>query len=434
LKKKDTIGLKPKPFKMEKEILQHVFSQAGSGFKNLRTKVLQSLGSIPVPDRKTEDYKYTPIAQSLLKNFSSLKSEPYDYSDSLKTIDFPIFDTYTLVLINGVFSEELSSIPASIEIKADFDENDIDKRFGTIAIPEKDYFVALNTIQFHQAISIHIPDSFRLEKPVSIINLTDSSQGKVLCSPRVLITLGRNSNANFYEFCYSTGKSSAFNNTVVEIFAENDSLGNYTLLQLNNDYSVAHHSSFIQQKANSLFNLVTITLGGAMIRNNPHFLLDDEHVESHLYGLYLLNKNQHADNHTVVDHRKANSYSNELYKGILKEKSTGVFNGKIFVRPDAQKTNAYQSNKNILLSDDATINTKPQLEIWADDVKCSHGCTTGQLDDEQIFYLRSRGIDKNTAISMVLHAFQNDILEKIPNPEVVNYLNDMINEKLGDIF
>lgn len=153
-----------------------------------------------------------------------------------------------------------------------------------------------------------------------------------------------------------------------------------------------------------------------------------------MYGLYLLHGETIADNHTVVDHRKPNSFSNELYKGVLEGNAKGIFNGKIFVRPQAQKTNAFQSNRNILLSDKATINTKPQLEIWADDVKCSHGCTTGQLDEEALFYLRSRGIEKNTARAMMLYAFAAEVLENIPNEKLKSFIDAMIGERLHKNF
>jgi Fe-S cluster assembly protein SufD len=166
------------------------------------------------------------------------------------------------------------------------------------------------------------------------------------------------------------------------------------------------------------------------VRNNFTLVVDGENCESHFHGLYLLHGNTLSDNHTVVDHQKPNSFSNELYKGIMDGHSKGVFNGKIFVRPHAQKTNAFQSNRNILLSDTATVNTKPQLEIWADDVKCSHGCTSGQLDDEALFYLQSRGIPAPTAKAMLLYAFALDVLAPVKNEVVRNYLDGLISDRL----
>jgi Fe-S cluster assembly protein SufD len=167
-----------------------------------------------------------------------------------------------------------------------------------------------------------------------------------------------------------------------------------------------------------------------MVRNNLNISVDGEHCETHMYGLYMLNDKTHVDNHTTVDHRVANCYSNELYKGIIDDRATGVFNGKIYVRPHAQKTNAFQSNKNLLLSDDASMNTKPQLEIWADDVKCSHGATTGQLDNEQMFYLRARGLDETQARGLLLYAFAHETLEHVSSEALKSYLEEVIAHRL----
>jgi len=190
----------------------------------------------------------------------------------------------------------------------------------------------------------------------------------------------------------------------------------------------------IHQERSSRVNTYTFTLSGKLVRNNLQLSIDGEGIESHMFGLYLVTGDTLADNHTVVDHRKANSFSNELYKGIMDGNSRGVFNGKIYVRPQAQKTNAFQANRNILISDKATVNTKPQLEIWADDVKCSHGCTTGQLDEEALFYLQSRGIAKETARAMMLYAFAAEILENVKHAELKAYFDELVSERLHKNF
>jgi Fe-S cluster assembly protein SufD len=173
-----------------------------------------------------------------------------------------------------------------------------------------------------------------------------------------------------------------------------------------------------------------ITLGGGIVRSNLNLVMEAEHCESHLYGLYFAGGKTHVDNHTIVDNVKPHCLSNELYKGILDGQSSGVFNGKIFVQPQAQKTNAYQSNKNILLSDEASVNTKPQLEIYADDVKCSHGCTVGRLNEEGLFYLRSRGVTEKTARALLVHAFAMDVLDHIKLKPVEEYVDRLISERL----
>jgi Fe-S cluster assembly protein SufD len=205
----------------------------------------------------------------------------------------------------------------------------------------------------------------------------------------------------------------------------------YTKIQnyLTGTYAV--EGIYATQKKDSRFYTNTFSFKAALIRNNIYINVDAENCEAHMNGLYQLGGKTHVDNNTSVDHLKPNCFSNELYKGILDENSRGVFNGKIYVRPEAQKTNAFQSNNNILLSDTATVNTKPQLEIWADDVKCSHGCTTGQLDEEAIFYLRSRGINKKRAKALMLNAFANETLQEVKNDLVTAEIEDIITNKLG---
>jgi Fe-S cluster assembly protein SufD len=214
----------------------------------------------------------------------------------------------------------------------------------------------------------------------------------------------------------------------MEVVVDRDARLEYYKIQRDKESQVS--TTHIRHIAKSYSNTVTISLDGGIVRNNLNIVLDAEYCESHLYGLYYQKNTSHIDNHTVVDNAKPNCFSNQLYKGILDDTATGVFNGKIFVRQDAQKTNAYQSNKNILLSDSATVNTKPQLEIFADDVKCSHGCTVGRLDEEGLFYLQSRGITEKNAKSLLLHAFASDILENIQLPQIREYVDQQISQRL----
>jgi Fe-S cluster assembly protein SufD len=252
----------------------------------------------------------------------------------------------------------------------------------------------------------------------------------VLSQPRNLIVLEKNADACIVESFLSMGANASFTNVVNEIYVdENAHLEHYKIQQ---QVGETYHNNYTQifQEANTNINQVTLTLDGTMVRNNLHFYMNGKNCDTLLYGLYITEKSNHVDNHTRVDHAMPNCQSNELYKGIMKNKSTGVFNGKIMVHLDAQKTNAYQRNQNILLDPEATINTKPQLEIFADDVKCTHGATIGQLDEEPMFYLRSRGIPENVARKMLLNAFADDIAEKIKIPELVSLLEQLIEEKL----
>lgn len=217
---------------------------------------------------------------------------------------------------------------------------------------------------------------------------------------------------------------------MTEIYTgENSNIEMYRIQDENlNSYLVTLTQA--EQRRGSVFTTYTVTTGGSLVRNDINTVLDGENCEAHLYGLYLTEDSQHVDNHTLIDHAKPHCLSNELFKGVLNDKSYAVFNGKVFVRPDAQKTNAYQSNKNILLSKDATVDTKPQLEIFADDVKCSHGATVGQLDDDSLFYLRSRGISEDMARSILIRAFASDVFEEIKLDAVHEHINNLIFKKL----
>jgi Fe-S cluster assembly protein SufD len=269
-----------------------------------------------------------------------------------------------------------------------------------------------------------------VETPVHIINII-STQESSLIQPRFLFVIGNNSELKIVE-SFDTINSDAKTvcNSVAEISIGEKAKVQYYKLQ--NDCAGVHLISSVNahQQKDSHFDTNTVTLNGDWVRNNLNIVPDAEHCETHLNGLFITRDNQHVDNHTLVDHRKPNCESNQLYKGILDGKSTGVFNGKIFVRRDAQKTNAYQSSKNILLSDDATINTKPQLEIYADDVKCSHGSTTGQLNEEAMFYLRSRGLGEGSAKNLLLFAYAGDVIEKIQIVPLKIYLEELVNQRL----
>jgi Fe-S cluster assembly protein SufD len=288
----------------------------------------------------------------------------------------------------------------------------------------------MNTALMSDGAFIFVPSNKKVENPIIIVNVLDSSDMNVLSQPRNLIVLEKNADACIVESYLSIGANASFTNVVNEIYAnENAHLEHYKIQQ---QVGETYHNNYTQifQEANTNINQVTLTLDGTMVRNNLHFYMNGKNCDTLLYGLYITEKSNHVDNHTRVDHAMPNCQSNELYKGIMKDKSTGVFNGKIMVHLDAQKTNAYQRNQNILLDENAAINTKPQLEIFADDVKCTHGATIGQLDEEPMFYLRSRGIPEDVARKMLLNAFADDIAEKIKIPELVGLLEQLIDEKL----
>lgn len=395
---------------------------------------------LPLP--KNEEYKYTPITRILEKNFTFAPAKNTLKVPDVKQFYFPGIDGNVLVFINGIFSKEHSSIvsPAK-EIEITSLKEAITsgspvalQHFAKYNDFKTNVFSAWNTAAWSDGIFIRIADNAVIEKPLIIYQISDTSAGDVVIVNRNLLVLGKNSEVTIIEKSDSVGSGNHFSNIVTEIAVEENAGLNIYKIQHDSGNRYQHEVVDISQKKTSRVNTYTFSLQGKLLRNNLNLQLDGEGIESHMYGLYLIGADTIADNHTVVDHKKPNSFSNELYKGIIDENAKGVFNGKIFVRPQAQKTNAFQSNKNILLSDKATINTKPQLEIWADDVKCSHGCTTGQLDEEALFYLQARGISKETARAMILYAFAGEVLEHVKHPQLKDFLDHAISGRLHKNF
>jgi Fe-S cluster assembly protein SufD len=279
-------------------------------------------------------------------------------------------------------------------------------------------------------VTIEVPDKVSAKHPLTVLNIVDATTAAAVPHVRLLVHVGQSASLSLISRTIFIGENSSFSTTVEEILVKENARFDYCRVQDQQKETSFTHTS-IRQLNESHVNTFTLTLDGRLVRNNLNIAIDGERTESHFHGLYLLDGETVADNHTVVDHRKPNSVSNEMYKGVMDGSSRGIFNGKIYVRPHAQKTNAFQSNRNILLSDRATINTKPQLEIWADDVKCSHGCTTGQLDDEAMFYLRSRGIPKEQARAMLLLAFVADTYGFIANDALKTYVAKRVTERLS---
>jgi Fe-S cluster assembly protein SufD len=399
----------------------------------LRKEAREAFRSLGLPNPKNEDYKFTPITLMLEKNFDFASPQATSSLQEITPFIIPGLDAHTLVFLNGEFAKELSS----------YDEKDVrieilhdqawPASLGTVADFRKDALVAWNTAAWNAGAFIEVDSNKQINKPVVIHHISDAAT-EVKSINRILISIGQNSNLTVIEKYDSTGQANHFTNVVTEVLVEENAELNFYSLQADTGNRYHFGQTSIRQANHSRANCFTLTLDGKLIRNNLEIILDGEGCESHLLGLYLLKDKTHADNHTVVDHRKPNSYSNELYKGVMDEQAKGVFNGKIFVRPNAQKTNAFQSNRNILLSDLATVNTKPQLEIWADDVKCSHGCTTGQLDEEAQFYLQTRGINKETARAMLLYAFAGEVLDSVKNETLKNYFDGLVSERLHKNF
>jgi len=391
-----------------------------------------------LPVNKAEEYKHTPITRTLEKaiDFSKVNAAS-DVDPAPFFIDG--IDAQVLVFINGAFSSKRSNFSpssgisiATLQEALTTNSEMVTRYIGRYADHKIDALTAWNTASWSDGLFVHVADDTKVTKPILIYHITDTSNGQIVTVNRNLFVVGKNSEVTIVEKFDSVGTGSSFCNLVTEgAVAENGELNFYSI---QNDTANHFNQKHIHQGDRSRVNTFTYTLDGKLVRNNLHLALDGENIESHMYGLYLLKGDTLADNHTTVDHKKPNAFSNELYKGIMDGNSKGVFNGKIYVRPNAQKTNAFQANKNILLTNAAAVNTKPQLEIWADDVKCSHGCTTGQLDEEALFYLQSRGIQKETARAMMLYAFAAETLQSIKQPAVGEYLDKLIRARFNKEF
>jgi len=295
---------------------------------------------------------------------------------------------------------------------------------------QKDGINALNTAFVRGAVFIYAGKAKLIEHPIYIYHITDARSVNILSQPRSLMYLNEQAQAQVVENYSTLGSNESFTNQVMEIIVENEARLEYYKIQNDGSNTNQVSTTHIRQIGKSFIQAVTISLNGGLVRNNLNVILDARNCEAHLYGLYFQSGHSHIDNHTIVDNIKPNCMSNELYKGILNNHATGVFNGKIFVRQLAQKTNAYQSNKNILLSDTCSVNTKPQLEIFADDVKCTHGCTVGRLNEEGLFYLQSRGISEKIARNLLLSAYAADILDQVKPAALRGYIEIQINERL----
>jgi Fe-S cluster assembly protein SufD len=408
--------------------------------KAARNEALDFLKTTGFPSKKNEAYKYTNISKEIAQNFDlSLKaSTPKLSTEEIKNLFASEVEANHLVYINGVYSAELSEINSkegeliisTFRDVASTQPKKLESLFGKYAKSNKDAFTALNTAFAEDGVLVEIPKNTELKLPVITYFIADATESESVSFPRTLYLIGKNSKANFIHFTKSLGENKTLKNQVDEIILEENAEGSLYKIQDDSEHSYSVGETKVYQPNNSRFTAVTITLNGAVVRNNLNIDVDGEGCEANMYGFYLTKGKTHVDNMTEVDHLKPNSVSNELYKGIMDENSKGVFNGKIYVRREAQKTNAFQSNNNVLLSDKATINTKPQLEIWADDVKCSHGCTIGQLDEEAIFYLRSRGISEDKARAMILRAFAREVIDKIEYAGLKEYVEREIRKRL----
>lgn len=413
--------------------------QQGNALHEWRKEGFEEFKKVGLPSLKNEEWKYTGISSLFAKDFTVPLAEiKIDESIINQTAIPGSKDFNHLVFINGRYSaphsvveQEEALVICSLEEAANGEfAEEVHEYFGKSRLFIKDGVHALNTSLMDGSVFIKIRKGSRGLKPVYFHHIFDTTQNHLLASPRSLIVVQEDAELKIVESFHTEGAMDSFSNEVMEIVVKDNA--HVDVYKIQNDGPNANHAgtTHIRQIGKCFVQTVTISLDGGMIRNNTDIIMEVAGNEAHMYGLYFLKGHTHVDNHTLVDNTKPQCFSNELFKGIMDDYSTGVFSGKIYVRPDAQKINAYQTNNNILLSDTASINTKPQLEIFADDVKCSHGCTVGRLDEEALYYLRARGIHKELAKAMLLKAFAEEVVMQIKIDSVKEYVEGLINARL----
>ncbi|ARN72287.1 MAG: Fe-S cluster assembly protein SufD [Bacteroidota bacterium] len=404
----------------------------------LRSDALKQFETVGIPQRKDEAYKYTSLKSLFNKDYSLFpKTDSHiEYRDIKKYLMHEI-DTYKVIFVDGVYNSQLSQTThdkydiclMSSALSKDKYAPIIENHYNKIA--GNDSLTSLNTAFAREGAYIHIGKNVAVRKPIEIVYFSTGNENAAMMQPRNLVVVGENSQVQIIERHQSLSSNSVLTNVVTEIYADQRAMVDYYKIQNDNvEASLIDHTS-VEQQSNSEVRLHTFSFGGSITRNNLYFYQKGEHCNSLLNGVTILEGKQHVDHSTLVHHTQPNCESYQEYKQIFDDRSVGVFNGKVYVDKIAQKINAFQQNNNILISDKATINAKPQLEIFADDVRCSHGCTIGQLDEDAMFYMQSRGIGKKEARALLMFAFANSVLESVKIPEVKSRITKIIALKLG---
>ncbi|WP_194767406.1 Fe-S cluster assembly protein SufD [Tamlana sp. I1] len=405
---------------------------------NVRSEAIKIFEEKGFPTKKEEAWKYTSLNKLLKEDYSVFPKQEnaIDYKDVKKYFIHEI-DTYHVVFIDGKYSSHLSNtthdgidvcLMSSALTNPKYRliiENHFNKAATTDSLP------SLNTAFSQEGVYVHIPKNKIADKPIQFINFSTGNESATLLQPRNLIVAEENAHVQIIERHQSLTENPVLTNSVTEIFTKKRAIVDYYKIQNDAENASLIDNTFIKQQRESIASVHTFAFGGKLIRNNLNFFQEGERIDSILKGVTILGDKQHVDHNTLVHHIEPNCESHQDYKGIFGDSSTGVFNGKIIVEKEAQKTNAFQANNNILISDKASINTKPQLEIFADDVKCSHGCTIGQLDESALFYMQSRGIPKKEAKALLMYAFSNNVLSSVKIPELKQRITKIIANKLG---
>ncbi len=405
-----------------------------------RKNAFEAFRAYGIPTIKHEEWKYTSLS-FLKKNDFKVITSADDSSvtdEDVEKLKIPGLEENLIVFINGFYSEKYSKIVdkddkiiiGSLAKALEENSSELNEYFGKFDDYSRNPFAAMNTALAFDGVYVKVPDGKTLTVPVHVMHIADSRENAVLSQVRNLVLGGKNSEFITIETNHTLGDKPSFMNIVTEIFLEEGSI--YDLYKYQNDTDNSYYLSDtrIKQEKNSQFIGDSITLGGAFVRNMKEAILNGEGSDARFNGFFFAEGKHQVDNHILVDHAVPNCTSDQLYKGILQDYAKGNFNGKILVREDAQNTNAYQTNRNILLSDNARINTKPQLEIYADDVKCSHGATTGYLDESSMFYLMARGIPEDKARALLLNAFAGEVINRMKIDSLRESIAESVKKRL----
>ncbi len=403
-----------------------------------RKKALQDFVSKGIPSRKNENYKYSNLQPKFLPDYKFIhrKEEVESDADAVYRCDVPQLESYLQLVFNGWFhnqNRENSQLPEGVILesleKVARQNPELLAGYAKLAKTEEDPMLALNTIFARDGYFLHIPKNTTVEIPIQIINFL-KSETDAYVTQRNYIFVDEGASVKIIACDHTLNLNEYMNNAITEIFVGKNAELEYYTIQNQHNKTTSINSVYIQQERDSKVTTLTASLHGGFIRNNLKFILNGENAEANLYGMSFLDKKQHVDNFTQVIHAKPHCFSNQLYKNVLDDQASGAFSGRIHVVRDAQKTNAFQRNNNLLLTDKALMQTKPQLIIDADDVKCSHGATVGQIDEEALFYLRARGINENKARLMMMNAFAHEVVQKIKVEPLRDRIDDLVDKRL----
>ena len=417
-------------------MLFNQIEQLKSTLSSERAEALSQFLAAGFPTKKDEEYKYTDLSEAVNKQYSlTPKQEFHITKEQLDQLHLGEEHFDFIVFVNGKFQKALSKISVEnaefLTLNNAFSSNKdlIEKYFNQIK-PKNTAFTALNDALYSDGFFLFVPKNTVIEKPIHLFYISENQDENIFYTTRNLLIVEEGAKVEVIESHHNFDETYTFTNSVTEIFVGKNAKADWHKLQNDSQTTYLVDSTFAKQERDSLATVNTFAFGGKLVRNNLDFIHTGENINSFMNGITIIGNEQLVDHHTAVHHNEPNCESYQNYKGVFKDKAHGVFNGKVFVNKIAQKTNAYQQNNNILLSEGASIDTKPQLEIFADDVKCSHGCTVGQLNDEALFYLRARGISKKEAQALLLYAFANDAMENIDIEPLKLKVAKLLAEKL----